>query len=47
VCLTHGDLSASDRARKVKIAAAGPPQELVGLEPFMPPEITAGTEARR
>jgi len=47
VCLTLGELSASDRARKLGIAAAGPPQELVGLEPFMPPEITAGTEARR
>ena len=47
VCLTLGDPSAADRARMLKIAAAGPPQELVGLEPFMPPEITAGTEARR
>jgi nitrate reductase delta subunit len=34
-----GELSAADRARAVKLAAAGPPRELVGLEPFAPPEV--------
>ena len=47
VCLTVGDISAADRVRAVKLAAAGPPQELVGLEPFAPPEVMPGTEARR
>ena len=47
VCLTLGELSAADRARALKIAAAGPPQELVGLEPFAPPEVMPTTEARR
>jgi nitrate reductase delta subunit len=36
---TLGELSAADRARAVKLAAAGPPRELVGLEPFAPPEV--------
>jgi nitrate reductase delta subunit len=47
VCTTLGEPSAADRARALKLAAAGPPQELVGLEPFTPPEITPTTEARR
>jgi nitrate reductase molybdenum cofactor assembly chaperone NarJ/NarW len=47
VCLTLGDLSAVDRARAFKLAAGGPPQELVGLEPFAPPEVMPTTEARR
>jgi nitrate reductase delta subunit len=34
VCLTVGEPSAADRARVVMLAAAGPPEELVGLEPF-------------
>ena len=29
------------------LAANGPPQELVGLEPFAPPEVMPATEARR
>ena len=45
VCLTLGEASAADRARAVKLAAAGPPQELVGLEPFAPPEVMPSTEA--
>ena len=40
-------ISAADRARTIKLAAAGPPQELVGLEPFAPPEVMPSAEARR
>ena len=47
VCLTLGEPSAADRARMLRIAAAGPPQELVGLEPFAPPEVMPTAEARR
>jgi nitrate reductase molybdenum cofactor assembly chaperone NarJ/NarW len=47
VCLTLGEPSAADRARAIKLAASGPPQELVGLEPFAPPEVMPTTEARR
>jgi nitrate reductase molybdenum cofactor assembly chaperone NarJ/NarW len=47
VCLTLGGLSATERARALKLAAAGPPSELVGLEPFAPPEVMPTTEARR
>jgi nitrate reductase molybdenum cofactor assembly chaperone NarJ/NarW len=47
VCLTLGAPSAADRARAVKLALSGPPQELVGLEPFAPPEVMPTTEARR
>lgn len=47
VCLTLGALSPADRARAVKLAASGPPQELVGLEPFAPPEVMPMTEPRR
>ena len=47
VCRTVGEISAADRARAIKLAAAGPPQELVGLEPFAPPEVMPSAEARR
>jgi nitrate reductase delta subunit len=47
VCLTLGDLPAADRARALTLAAAGPPHELVGLEPFAPPEVMPPSEARR
>jgi nitrate reductase delta subunit len=47
VCLTLGEASAAERALVGKLAAAGPPQELVGLEPFAPPEVMPGVEARR
>jgi nitrate reductase delta subunit len=47
VCLTVGEPSAADRARAIKLAALGPPQELVGLEPFAPPEVMPSGEARR
>lgn len=46
VCVTLGEPSAKDRARAAKIAASGPPQELVGLEPFAPPEVMPSLEAR-
>ena len=47
VCLTLGDASAADRARMLRLAATGPPRELVGLEPFAPPEVMPSAEARR
>ncbi len=47
VCLMLGAPSAADRARVHKLAAHGPPQELVGLEPFAPPEVMPAAEARR
>jgi nitrate reductase molybdenum cofactor assembly chaperone NarJ/NarW len=47
VCLTLGEPSATDRLRVAALAAGGPPQELVGLEPFAPPEVMPATEARR
>lgn len=47
VCCALGELSASDRARVNQLVAGGPPTELVGLEPFAPPEVMPTTEARR
>jgi len=47
VCDTLGAPSALERATVGRLAAAGPPQELVGLEPFAPPEVMPGAEARR
>jgi len=47
VCLALGEPSAAERARAIKLAASGPPSELVGLEPFAPPEVMPGTGARR
>jgi nitrate reductase molybdenum cofactor assembly chaperone NarJ/NarW len=47
VCHTLGEISAADLARTIKLAASGPPQELVGLEPFAPPEVMPSAEARR
>lgn len=47
VCLTVGEASAADRAHAIKLAAAGPPKELVGLEPFAPPELMPDSGARR
>ena len=47
LCGTLGELSPADRARAIKLAASGPPHELVGLEPFAPTEVTPGTGARR
>ena len=47
VVATAGDLSAAERSQALRLAASGPPQELVGLEPFTPPEIVPSVEARR
>lgn len=47
VCALAGELSAADRARAIKLAASGPPQELVGLEPFAAAEAGPGIGARR
>jgi nitrate reductase delta subunit len=47
VCATLGTAPAADRARAAKLALGGPPQELVGLEPFAPPEVMPTAEARR
>jgi nitrate reductase delta subunit len=41
VCAAVGEPSAADRARAVKLAAAGPPSELVGLEPYAGPAVEA------
>jgi nitrate reductase molybdenum cofactor assembly chaperone NarJ/NarW len=47
VCSTLGELSATDLLGVRRLAAAGPPRETVGLEPFAPPEVMPATEARR
>lgn len=47
LCLTLGELSAAQRAGVGRLVAAGPPQELVGLEPFAPPEVMPSAEPRR
>ena len=47
VCEALGPASAAERATVGRLAAGGPPQELVGLEPFAPPEVMPGAEARR
>lgn len=47
VCHTLGAPSAAERALAGRLAASGPPQELVGLEPFAPPEVMPSAEARR
>jgi nitrate reductase delta subunit len=39
VCSAVGEPSAADRLRAAKLAAAGPPTEQVGLEPFGPPPL--------
>lgn len=38
VCVTVGQPSGADRARVAQLATAGPPSELVGLEPISPAE---------
>ena len=45
VCLLTGQLSPGERVNLERLLAQGPPQELVGLEPFAPPEVMPG-EAR-
>jgi nitrate reductase molybdenum cofactor assembly chaperone NarJ/NarW len=47
VCALVGGLSAAERLSLDRLLAQGPPQELVGLEPFAPPEVMPGVEARR
>lgn len=47
VCLTLGDASPAERSLVARLAANGPPRELVGLEPFAPPEVMPTTGARR
>ena len=47
VCEQVGGLSAGERLSLDRLVAQGPPQELVGLEPFAPPEVMPGTGARR
>ena len=47
VCLTLGELPAADRDRVGNLVAGGPPSELVGLEPFAPPEVMPTAEAPR
>lgn len=46
VCLAVGDLSAVERLRLERLAADGPPRELVGLEPFAPPEVMPQARGR-
>jgi nitrate reductase molybdenum cofactor assembly chaperone NarJ/NarW len=40
-------LALTELAEVRRLAAAGPPREEVGLEPFAPPEVMPGVEARR
>jgi nitrate reductase delta subunit len=47
VCEQLGGLSARQRLSLDRLVADGPPHELVGLEPFAPPEVMPGTGARR
>jgi nitrate reductase delta subunit len=47
VCHTLGAASGAELARVGRLVAAGPPQELVGLEPFAPPEVMPTQGARR
>lgn len=47
VCLLAGELVPADRLGLERLITGGPPQELVGLEPFAPPEVVPATGARR
>lgn len=47
VCLAVGPASPMERAAAGRLAGEGPPQELVGLEPFAPPEVMPPSEPRR
>lgn len=46
LCSLLPHLSPAERARIVETAADGPPEELVGLAPFAPPEYVSGREVR-
>ncbi len=47
VCGQLGGLPAKERLSLDRLIAEGPPQELVGLEPFAPAEVMPTTGARR
>jgi len=47
VCEQVGGLTPGERVGLERLVAQGPPQELVGLEPFAPPEVMPGTGAMR
>ena len=47
VCELVGGMSTVERLSLDRLLAQGPPQELVGLEPFAPPEVMPNVEARR
>jgi nitrate reductase delta subunit len=47
VCALVGGLTGAERLRLDQLVALGPPQELVGLEPFAPPEVMPEVGARR
>ena len=47
VCELVGGLSAAERLSLDRLLAQGPPRELVGLEPFAPPEVMPSVEPRR
>ena len=47
VCEQLGGLSVGERLSLDRLIAQGPPQELVGLEPFAPPEVMPTIEASR
>jgi nitrate reductase delta subunit len=47
VCEQLGGLSSTERLGLNRLIAQGPPQELVGLEPFGPPEVMPEMEPRR
>jgi nitrate reductase molybdenum cofactor assembly chaperone NarJ/NarW len=46
VCAQLGGLSAAERLSLDRLIAQGPPHELVGLEPFAPPEVMPSLGAR-
>jgi nitrate reductase delta subunit len=47
VCLTLGAPTVAQRVQAGQLVADGPPTELVGLEPFAPPEVMPSSGARR
>lgn len=47
VCSALGEATPAERIEAGRLAMSGPPQELVGLEPFAPPEIMPTTGERR
>jgi nitrate reductase delta subunit len=47
ICAQTGGLSTGERLNLDRLISAGPPQELVGLEPFAPPEVMPSMQPRR